>query len=162
MEWEAEVDSKIDNLYGTYQSILNENFQLVLTLISLYGRFPNPSEVGGIEYSKIYSYVASLMRGQIPQNVGMATKKKLFQVFSRFRGEVIASQEIYNFPGSFEIKSKSKFEENQFLFERRSEIWSEEEMRARSIIESGDLQEIKLFFRSHAVLNPFFLNVCCA
>ena len=134
----------------------------LLTLISLYGRFPNPSEVGGIEYSKIYSYVASLMRGQIPQNVGMATKKKLFQVFSRFRGEVIASQEIYNFPCSFEIKSKSKFEENQFLFERRSEIWSEEEMRARSIIESGDLQEIKLFFRSHAVLNPFFFNVCCA
>ena len=24
MEWEAEVDSKIDNLYGTYQSILKE------------------------------------------------------------------------------------------------------------------------------------------
>jgi len=40
IEWEVELNSKIDQLYGVYQSILSENVPLVLTFASLFGHFP--------------------------------------------------------------------------------------------------------------------------
>ena len=103
-----ELNSKINQLYGVYQSILSENVPLVLTFASLFGHFPDPSEVGGIDYFKCYSYLALLMCGHVPQEVGMATKKKLLGVFFRFREEVLE-------------KIGSKFEGKQYLSERRSQ-----------------------------------------
>jgi hypothetical protein len=159
IEWEVELNSKIDQLYGVYQSILSENVPLVLTFASLFGHFPDPSEVGGIEYFKCYSYLASLMCEHVPQGVGMVTTKKLLGVFFRFREEVISGSKHYIISCVLEKKTGSKFEGKQYLSERRSQNWTGEETRARSIIESGELQAIKIFHDSHATLNPFFLRM---
>lgn len=96
IEWEVELNAKIDQLYGVYQSILSENVPLVLTFASLLDTSQIPLKLE--ELTKCYSYLASLMCDHVPQGIGMVTKKKLLGVFFRFREEVISGSKHYIIP----------------------------------------------------------------
>jgi hypothetical protein len=153
IEWELDLDSKIDQLLDIYpSSFLTENLHLILKLKSLYGRVPDPSQVGGIKYAECYLFLSSLMGGHVPQGISKMTKHKLFSVFFRFMKETIAGPK--HTKCIFEKKNVSHFEINNVLCDRRKRMWTAEEARAREVIESGNMDQIRIFYCSHSVLNP--------
>jgi hypothetical protein len=77
-----ELNSKVDQLCGTYKSILSKNVQLVLTLASLYyGQFPYPSEVGGIDYLKVQLVSAGFNVRECPTGCWRGNKEEVVQSF---------------------------------------------------------------------------------
>ena len=84
-ECEVKINTVINQLRNTYpQSLFAVNFELALKLKSVFGDFPNLSEVGGISYRDCYSFLASLMGGHVPKGISLVTKKiiQCFPVWS--------------------------------------------------------------------------------
>jgi hypothetical protein len=92
------------------------------------------------------------MGGHVPQGISRVTKHKLFSVFLHFMKETVAGPKHTRC--LFEKKNVSHFETNNVLCERRNRMWTVEEGTAREVIESGDMDKIRIFYCSHSVLNP--------
>jgi hypothetical protein len=73
---------------------MTENFQLVLELISYFGNF---ADHGGVNFSVCFGYLASLVRGQIPQKLDETKNVKFFLLFYQFEVETLAGRN-FNFP----------------------------------------------------------------
>jgi hypothetical protein len=103
-----ELNSKVDQLCGTYKSILSKNVQLVLTLASLYcGQFPYPSEVGGIDYLKVQLVSAAFNVPLMPHRVlAGLQKEEVVQSFFRFLEEVISGSVVYAIPDQIELRAR--------------------------------------------------------
>jgi hypothetical protein len=103
-----ELNSKVDQLCGTYKSISSKNVQLVLTLASLYyGQFPYPSEVGGIDYLKVQLVSAVFNVPLMPHRVFAGLQKEeVVQFFFRFLEEVIYGSVVYAIPDQIELRAR--------------------------------------------------------
>ena len=120
--WELLLDSEIDQLRGMEGAALTENLPLFLELLSLLGKHPDPSQVGGIDYSAIYAYLASLMLGEVPKQLNCITKMKFSQVFNQFKTRILAESEV---PFTeFKTEPRTVFEKRKGLKERRDKEWS--------------------------------------
>ncbi len=99
-------------------SFLTENVHLILKFKSLYGHFPDPSQVGGIKYAERYLFLGSLMGGHVPQGISRVTKHKLFSVFLHFMKETVGGPKHTRC--LFEKKNVSLIETNNVLCDRRN------------------------------------------
>ena len=154
--WEAELDEKIDELCRMDALHLYENISVVLELKSLFGKFPDACLVGGVNYAACYGYLASLTRGEVPQNLDPPTKMKFWELFLRFKQEQPAHLKFRNvvFP-EFKNSPITTFEARTKLKERRIEEWTKENKEAREVIVSDNFENIKDFLMSYASLNPY-------
>ena len=152
-KWEVMLDSKIEQLRWMEGAAFTENLPLCFDLISLFGIHPDSSLVGGIDYSDIYAYIASLMRGEVPKQLNYVTRTKLTQLFNQFKKRILAGPKV-PMP-EFKIKAASAIERKKELKERRSKIWSDEELEAKEILVSGNFDQIEQFYLTHASMNPF-------
>ena len=150
------VIEKIDELCRMDALHLYENISVVLELKSLFGKFPDACLVGGVNYAACYGYLASLTRGEVPQNLDPPTKMKFWELFLRFKQEQPAHLKFRNvvFP-EFKNSPITTFEARTKLKERRIEEWTKENKEAREVIVSDNFENIKDFLMSYASLNPY-------
>ena len=67
----------------------------------------------------------------------------------------VSAPQNTTFPRIIEKKLMSDFENiGKVLADRRINVWTSEESRARGLIESGDLEKLRVFYSSHAEVNP--------
>ena len=151
-DWKLMLDSKIEELRLMEGAHLAENLPLAFQLHSLYGVFPDPSLVGGVDYSAIYAHMALLMRGEVPKQLNSATSAKFSQLFLLFQ-ERIQSEPEKPVP-KFERNKELNIERKKNLFERRSNDVLPDEKRAEDALLSGDIARIEEFYMSQASLNP--------
>jgi len=146
------LDSKIEELRGMEGPTFSENLALFFQLHSSLTH-PVPSIVGGVNYSAIYAYIASLMRGEIPKQLNPVTRAKFSQLFHLFKQRIQSEPEV-PFP-EFKQKAGSALERKRMLKERRSNAWSADELEVQETLWSGDVRQIEEFYLSHASLDPF-------
>lgn len=151
--WEVMLDSKIEDLRKMERSHMYENVPLCLQLYSLYGTLPESSQVGGVDYSAVYAYIASLMRGEIPKKLNSVTMAKFSQVFHLLKQRILEEPEV-PLP-EFQRNEEFSIEKMTDIKERRSIGFSVEELRAKDALLSGDVASIEELYMSQASLNPF-------
>lgn len=143
---------------------LGANLPLIIEYIAKFENHPDPQDCDGIDYSAIYSYIATLLKGHIPKQLNPASASKLCCMFSELTNIICQSASVSQ--KRFLENAKRPYynprrggtdEKNQVLRERRRVIWTASEMEEAETIKSGDLQQIKNLHCAKTGLNPFHM-----
>ena len=121
-------------------------------------KFPEPDEVGGVDYSAMAKVVASLMRGDIPAELDAASASKLRCLTERFENN-FGRRDNLPIPDDMTIPEQvgpvSLEQRNAILADRRRTTWSDEEMAERTEVLSPDLAQVRELYLSMPCFNPF-------
>ena len=169
---ELAMNNLIEDLRNRSGNLLYENLPLFFNAKSKLEQHLDPSEVNGINYSAIFSHLASLMQGEVPPKLNPISKLKLSRVFSKFQNEF--NGHVHKLQPKEEpatnavalkitamLKEKLKKEptatelKRALLKERRTRKPSEKEWEDQGRIASGHKNLIIDYIKSKDSLNPF-------
>ncbi|XP_057373394.1 uncharacterized protein LOC130694340 [Daphnia carinata] len=157
-EWEMSLDRYIKMIKDDHGRLsFGENWPVFVAAYSKFGKHPCPSEVGGVNYGLIYQSIVFFMRGGMPKKLDERTRVKLYLVVKQLRKNLRNRCIRPTIEHSVAPKngSMTREEKNEYLAERRSELWSEGEWSARTKALSKDIHVVREFFFSHDCFNPF-------
>lgn len=144
-------------------SNLGENIPLFLEFEAMFGHFPEPSQVGDVDYPAILRCVASLARGVIPKQLNPSSAAKLISLINLLQDNIHPEKKLLDesqpIPDYIQMPIKKEpttaESRNAYLAHRRSKIWSEAEKIDRSKVQSLDLSEVRKFYLTRECFNPF-------
>ena len=121
------------------------------------GKFPEPDEVGGVDYKAMTKVVASLMRGDIPAKLDTASASKLRGLTERLenmgRCDNLPNPDDMSIPEH--VVPVSLEQRNAILAARRRTTWSDEEKASKNTVLSPDLALVRECYLSMPCFNPF-------
>ena len=122
------------------------------------GKFPEPDEVGGVDYKAMTKVVASLMRGDIPAKLDTASASKLRGLTERLVNNMGRCDNL-PIPVDMSIPEHvvpvSLEQRNAILAARRRTTWSDEEKASKNTVLSPDLALVRECYLSMPCFNPF-------
>ena len=136
---------------------LGLNLPLFLDWNAELGKFPEPDEVGGVDYKAMTKVVASLMRGDIPAKLDTASASKLRSLTELVNN--LGHRDNLPIPDDMPIQKQvglvSLEQRNAILAARRWTTWSDEEMAAKNTVLLPDLAQVRECYLSMPCFNPF-------
>jgi hypothetical protein len=144
------LDTKIEELRAMKGVDDSPNLPLDFQLQSLHETRSAP--VQGVDYAAIHGNILALMRGEEPKKLDPGTMAKFSQLWQLHKQRILALPEV-PFP-EFQPKAGSALESKMESTEQNSENWSADELVAKEILLSDNVDSIDEFFLSHASLNP--------
>ena len=141
-------------------SRVGNNIPTVLQYIAKFEDLPSTEACGGVDYSSIYAYLASLSKGNIPKQLNPPSARKVLEIIEQLK-YVIGKRA--NHSGQF-VKQHAKApihrviqgeEKNQILRDRRRPKWSQVELEQSARIQSPDAGEAMKVYNKMPGLNPF-------
>ena len=134
------------------------NLPLFVECSSDLRKFPEPDEVGGVDYSAMTKVVASLVRGDLPAKLDTASASKLRCLTECFvnnfgRRDNLSILDHMTIP--VQVGSVSLEQRNAILAARRRTTWSDEEVAEKTKVLSPDLAQVRELYLSMPCFNPF-------